>query len=186
LGTFCINPAEVDLRVIVKQVLDDNEAILEKKKLHVEEKYGENEIGVPILHADKQVCLVIVRSLISNAILFSKEGGTIKIVMSNIEKDETFGNRGLSEDSLVLSISDSGIGIPEDDKKDIFSRLFKASNTKESDGTGAGLSLYIISLIFGKIGGAVWFDSVQDVGSTFYAAFPLSGMAKKEGTKSLD
>lgn len=187
LGTFSINPTEVDLRFLVKQVLTEYSAHLDEKKIHVEETYEGGTPGtIPTLQADKQMCLVILRNLISNAILFSKEEGVVHVDVREVKQHEEYGYKKLTDDSLVVAISDSGIGIPEADKEKIFSKLFKASNASNDESKGAGLGLYIVQLILSKIGGEVWFNSTKDVGSTFYVAFPKSGMPKKEGHTTLD
>lgn len=187
LGTFSINPTDVDLRFLVKQVLGEYKVRSDEKKIHVEEVYeGATPGNIPTLLADKQICLVIFRNLISNAILFSKEDGVVHVDIREMRQGEECGNKLVHDDSLVLSITDTGIGIPEEDKEKIFSKLFKASNATNEESKGAGLSLYITQLILSKTGGQIWFTSTKDVGTTFYVAFPKSGMPKKEGRTTLD
>lgn len=187
LGTFSINPTETDLRFLVKQVLVEYKVRLDDKKIHVDEVYEGGVPGmVPTLHVDKQICLVILRSLISNAILFSKEEVGITVSIFEKRQGEECASKIMSDDCLVVAISDSGIGIPEEDKEKIFSKFFKASNASNDDAKGSGLGLYIVKLILSKTGGEVWFISTQNVGSTFYVAFPKSGMPKKEGRTTLD
>lgn len=187
LGTFSVNPVDVDLRVLVKQVLSEYKAHAEEKKIHIEEVYEGATMGnIPTLLADKQMCLVILRNLVSNTIFFSKEDGTVHIAISEKKQGEECGSKNLSSDCLVLAISDSGIGIPDEDKDKIFSKLFKASNSTNEESKGSGLGLYITQLILSKTGGDIWFTSTKDVGSTFYVAFPKQGMLKKEGRTTLD
>lgn len=187
LGTFSVNPTDTDLRLIVKQVITEQKSILEEKKIHTEESYDGAIPGmIPSLFVDKQICLVMLRTLITNAILFSKDEGVVKLEICEKNQGEEYGSKTLSDDSLVVSISDFGIGIPEADKTQIFSKFFKASNAINEDSKGAGLGLYIVRLILDKIGGDVWFTSEQGVGSTFYIAFPKKGMQRKEGRTTLD
>lgn len=187
LGTFGINPMETDLRFIVKQVLTEKNVDISLKKIKIKELYEGAIPGmVPTFMADKQMCLVIVRNLISNAILFSKEEGDIAISILTGKMNEQFGGKTIMEESLVLMIKDNGIGIPEGDKQNIFSKLYKGSNVGEVDSSGAGLGLYIITLILSKVGGEIWFESMQGVGSTFFVAFPKRGMEKKVGRTTLD
>lgn len=187
LGTFGINPMDIDLRFIVKQVLTERKTDIALKKITIQELYEGAIPGMlPTFQADKQMCLVIVRNIISNAILFSKEEGTIEIRILTGNEHEQFGGKTISEESLVLMIKDNGIGIPEGDKASIFSKLFKGSNVGEVDSSGAGLGLYIVKLILSKVGGEVWFESLQGVGTTFFVAFPRRGMDKKVGRTTLD
>jgi two-component system, OmpR family, phosphate regulon sensor histidine kinase PhoR len=187
LGTFSINPTVVDLRKVVKDVLDQNKAKIDEKKLRVSEEYMNGISGtVPTLPLDKQIAFVLMRSLISNAIIFSKEGSEIKITLKEAKQHEMVSGLEIPEDSLVVSVQDSGIGIPKSEQEKIFSKLFKASNARSYDENGSGLSLYIVRSILSKTGGASWFTSLENVGTTFYIAFPKAGMSKKSGKVNLD
>jgi signal transduction histidine kinase len=187
LGTFSINPVSTDLRFLVKQVLTEYKIQTEEKKISVEELYESTIPGsIPELFVDKQICLVIFRALISNAILFSKEGSFIKIGISEKSQGEEYGAKKIKDDSLIFFVSDSGIGIPDGDKENIFSKFFKAGNARDEDAKGSGLGLYIVHMILKITGGEVWFSSTENVGSTFYASFPKIGMLKKEGRTTLD
>ncbi|MBP6948563.1 MAG: HAMP domain-containing histidine kinase [Candidatus Pacebacteria bacterium] len=187
LDTFSIIPTDTDLRFLVKQIISENKSILDEKKIAVEESYlGSTPGTVGVLHADKQICLVILRILFTNAILFSKENSSISVHIQEMKQGEMAGSKIISDDSFVVSFVDSGIGIPEEDKENIFSKFFKASNAINEDSKGAGLSLYIVKLILSKTGGDVWFTSTLNKGSTFYVAFPKSGMPLKQGKTTLD
>lgn len=187
LGTFCVVPTEVVFSQVTKEVINENKVHLEEKQLNVKEDYEISSEGKPLsLIADKQICLVLIRALLSNAINFSKAGGTIEIKFSNRKRGEIYGGEKLDHDGIVFSISDSGIGIPEVDKKKVFTKLFKASNVSDSENSGSGLGLYVISKVAEKTGGKVWFESVQNIGTTFFVIFPQLGMQKKDGKTIID
>ncbi len=188
LGTFSINPTDTDLRFLVKQVITECKNNIEGKKLQIQEMYESTIPGmIPNISVDKQICLVLMRNIITNAIIFSKEDGVININIKEVKQGEGYGSKNLQDDALVFSVADFGIGIPEGDKDKIFSKLFKASNVVNNDESkGAGLNLYITKEIVNKVGGEIWFVSTKDVGSTFYVSFPKSGMPKKEGRTTLD
>lgn len=188
LGTFSINPTDTDLRFLVKQVVTEYKNHIESKKLHIQEMYESAIPGmIPNISVDKQICLVLMRNLISNAIIFSKEEGLININIKEFKQGEECEGKNLKDDCLVFSMSDNGIGIPEEDKDKIFSKLFKASNVANNDESkGAGLNLYITKEIVNKVGGDIWCTSTKDVGSTFYVTFPKHGMQRKEGRTTLD
>ncbi len=187
LGTFSISPVEADLSRIVKQVLSELSSFITEKKITIEESYvSDSSPLVPTLLLDKQMCVVILRNLISNAILFSKEEGKVLVSIHEVKQGDECGGEKILEDSLLFSVTDSGIGIPEKDKEKIFSKLYKGSNVAGEESKGAGLGLYMTELIVSNVGGAVWFTSTENVGSTFYVTFPKQGMQKKEGTPTLD
>ncbi len=188
LGTFSINPTDTDLRFLVKQVVTEYKNSIEGKKLYIQEMYESAIPGmIPNISVDKQICLVLMRNLISNAIIFSKEEGVININIKEYKQGEECGNKNIKDDALVFSVSDNGIGIPEEDKDKIFGKLFKAGNVANNEESkGAGLNLYITNEIVGKFGGGIWFISTKDVGTTFYVSFPKHGMPRKEGKTALD
>ncbi|MDQ5962395.1 MAG: two-component system, OmpR family, sensor histidine kinase VicK [Patescibacteria group bacterium] len=185
LGTFSVTPEEIELSAVLKGVLSEMKDVIEEKGLSIEESY-EHNTSEPI-SLDKQMCLVIFRNLISNALLFSKEKGTVRISVKEVKQGEECGTKVLHNDSLVVVIADDGIGIPEADKQHVFSKSFyRGSNVTDENSKGAGLGLYITKLILEKTEGDIWFTSTKDVGSTFYVAFPKSGMQTKEGKTKLD
>lgn len=91
----------------------------------------------------------------------------------------------LDRGSLVFVVKDTGYGIPENQQGRIFQKLFRADNVRIKDTEGTGLGLYIVKSIVDQAGGKIWFESIQDQGTTFYITLPLLGMKKKEGRKQL-
>lgn len=183
LGTFSVRPEDVELESILKQTLADLKGFIEEKKVSVEESYG---TSIPHISLDRNLCAVIFRNLISNAIRFSKERGSVQISVKEMRQGEECGGKTLEQDSLVVAVADSGIGIPEKDKQYVFSKPFyRGSNVTDEHKGGSGLGLYMTKLIFEKTQGEVWFISNNN-GTTFYVAFPRSGMQKREGKTTLD
>jgi signal transduction histidine kinase len=185
LGTFSISPTEINLRDVVKQVLQDLTKESARKGIVIKEIY---EGAVPgmlaSMQADKQICTVLVRTLIANAIAYSHEGKEVIVSVVETSENTTIAGYTLPEDSFVVSVQDFGIGIEENDKQNIFTKFFKGSNA--GDSSGSGLGLYLNHLIIEKVGGHIWYESVRDSGSTFYIAFPKHGMQRKEGRVTLD
>ncbi len=187
LGTFSITPVEVDLRAITKQALTDLAVLHESKHLKIHESYEGAVPGmIGTLLADKQVCLVLVRTLIENAIAFSHDEGEVTISVSEKAGGDTLGNHTLSHESFVIMVKDSGIGIPEGEQAQVFGRFFKATNTQETGSSGSGLGLYTVKTILDTVGGEIWFESIRGEGSSFFIALPKSGMAQKSGKVSFD
>lgn len=187
LGTFCINPTVVDLRDVVKDALLQNKAKIDTKKLRIIEEYAGGMNGsISTLPLDKQIALILIRTLLSNAIIFSKEGSEITVAIKEAKQHEVVSGMSIPEDSLVISVRDHGIGIPKNEQEKVFSKLFKASNARSYDENGSGLSLYIVRAILSKTGGVSWFNSEENVGTTFFIAFPKTGMPKKSGKVNLD
>lgn len=183
LGTFIIEPEAVNVPEMSKSILDELKPQILEKKLNIKEEYDKD---TPIFQADQKLLRIVFQNLISNAVKYTKPEGAINVMTKVVSKGQVFGEKELDEDSLAISVSDSGMGIPSNQKEKIFIKLFRADNARESETEGTGLGLYIVKSIIDQSGGCIWFSSEENKGTTFFIKLPLSGMKKKEGTKKLD
>ena len=120
-----------------------------------------------VINLDAKLLWSIVTNLISNAIKYSKENCEIKV------KSETLDN------SLKLTVSDSGIGIPTDEHKYIFERFYRARNATNFEGTGLGL--HIVQKYVHLMKGTIAFESKLNDGTDFIVILP-GGTAKEIST----
>lgn len=102
----------------------------------------------------------VLQNLIDNAIKYTKENGVVTIGLE------------ASGGDLHFWVKDTGIGIPEADKEKIFSRFFRAQNAAHSQTSGSGLGLFIVQSIVKRHGGKIWFESEENVGTTFHVLLP--------------
>jgi two-component system phosphate regulon sensor histidine kinase PhoR len=116
--------------------------------------------GLPQVLADESRVEQVLVNIIHNAIKFTPAGGRIKV------------SAEVKENNLVVSVADTGIGIPADDLPRIFERFYKADKSRASGGTGLGLA--IAKHIVEAHGGRIWAESVEGKGSTFKFALPLT------------
>ena len=132
-----------------------NANMLLKEGQHI--KYPDN-IDDIVLIQDERTIELSLTNLVHNAIKYSPEYAdvTIKIVQNN--KD------------TIFEIADTGIGIPENDQKNIFNRYFRAENALTTPGTGIGLN--IVKSHIENLGGSINFISEAHVGSTFTLSIP--------------
>lgn len=151
---FLNEKGEVDLLKISDSVLEELAEQISVKKINIVKKYGDD---VPQLNIGTKTARIIFQNLITNAVKYTQEKGIIEI---KIEKKI---NGGVS-----VSVKDTGYGIPKDAQKRIFSKLFRADNIKEKEPSGTGLGLYLLKSLVEKLGGKVWFESEEGVGTTFY------------------
>ncbi len=100
----------------------------------------------------------LLHNLFSNALKYTNYKGKIKINVIN--KIQT----------VLISVSDSGIGIPEYAKGKVFLDFYRAKNAKEFDRDGVGMGLSIVQEITKKHHGKVWFESQENVGTIFYVS----------------
>ena len=116
----------------------------------------------------------VIINLISNSIRYSaKDRGNIVVGLEKKAKD------------FIISVKDDGIGIAEGFKPRIFERFARADNAQHTGTESSGLGLYLTRLIMKTVGGQIWFESQEGVGSTFYVSIPTEGMKKKSGDKGL-
>lgn len=114
--------------------------------------------GVETVLTDKSLFERIVINLTSNAFKYSPQHTTVKL---SLNMDGT---------SLVLRVADEGIGIPEEDRANLFQPFFRASNVGRVAGTGLGLS--IVKQSVDLLGGTVMYSTSQGKGSTFTVVLP--------------
>ncbi len=113
------------------------------------------EPGLPPVLANPDQIKSLWNNLISNAIKYNRDGGRVEVVL------------GLEGRRLVARVSDTGIGIPPEAMKRLFSEFFRADNAKVHSRAGTGLGLSIIKEIIERAGGGVTVESVLDQGTTF-------------------
>lgn len=181
LGTFSVEPEEMDLNKTITDVLKEIEPSIEERNIHL--SVGTKKLATMI--ADPQLMRMIVTNLLTNAVKYTPEGGEVTVHSDMVTAGEEVHGKKVKEDSVFFSVSDTGYGIPENQKKFIFSKLFRADNVQRRDTKGTGLGLYIVKSIIDLAHGMIWFDSTEDKGTTFYVVLPLHGMEKKEGSKRI-
>jgi signal transduction histidine kinase len=138
--------------------------------MHVEKKVGEN---LPQVNADPTLARMIIQNLLTNAIKYTPEEGTITCTL------------GVEGSDLALSVADTGYGIPLAEQPKIFTKLYRAENVRDKVTDGTGLGLYVIKAVVEETGGTIRFASQETKGTTFYITIPLSGMKAHAGSKPL-
>ena len=111
------------------------------------------------LRTDPRILRNILFNLISNASKYSDENRNIYLTCA------------FRDEHVRLSVKDEGIGIPEDDKKHMFDRFFRASNAINIQGTGLGLN--IVKRYIDLLNGKIEFESEYGKGSTFTIEIPI-------------
>ncbi|MFQ5492591.1 MAG: ATP-binding protein [Candidatus Dojkabacteria bacterium] len=175
LGTIPITPEETDIVEMARTVISEHRPGIDKKRINLTENFAEN---LPKMMLDPKIMRMVFNNLLSNSIKYTPEEGSITVDMYLDKKDG-------QDEHLMFKISDTGMGIPEEQKDRIFEKMFRADNIKELDVDGTGLGLYITKSVLEKFGGRVWFESELHKGSTFYVSIPITGMTKVSGAKPM-
>jgi signal transduction histidine kinase len=149
-------PTDAQLSTLVEETFTLLDPELQAKKISIA-KFGFDD---PLnAHVDPNMIKSVLRNLLTNAIKFTPPEGTITIRVTSDEK------------SHILSISDNGVGIPEAHRSRIFTLdSIITKGTKQEAGTGLGLIL--CKEFVEKNKGAIWFESEEGKGTTFYFSLP--------------
>lgn len=129
------------------------------KKMHI--SYSSTG-AIPSLYVDEERIVDMLQNLIENAIKYSREGTVVSITSQ------------VAGDYVRISVSDTGIGIPESDYDKIFSRFFRASNAMQFATEGSGLGLSIVNNVVQRHAGKISFSSKENEGTTFTVELPIN------------
>jgi len=153
------NFVPTDIFVVLDSVILDLLPQINKKNILINIK--SNNKNMPKIYADSLKIRSVFQNLLENSIKYSKENG--KIDLDFVIRDNF----------IQFSIRDYGIGIPESQKKNIFSKFFRGENAKRIVADGTGLGLFIVNSVIEKHEGKIWFDSEENKGTIFYFTLPI-------------
>jgi PAS domain S-box-containing protein len=149
----------LDLRSVVRASHASITGLLSNRHLQVEEELPDR----PVLVNGEAIYLErALTNLLSNAIKFTRDGGRI---VTGIAMD--------GDQSCRLSVSDTGVGIPEDEIQDVFRRFFRSSNVRADAIQGTGLGLSIVRSIVEQHHGQIDVHSNSGEGTTFTITLPV-------------
>jgi signal transduction histidine kinase len=103
-------------------------------------------------------------NLLSNAVKYSKKGGKVTVDFKDMQ----------TENKVLITVKDMGLGIPAKQQSRMFEKFFRADNVQTAETEGTGLGLYIAKAIIEGHGGKIWFESEENVGTTFFVELPKS------------
>jgi PAS domain S-box-containing protein len=159
-GMMEFNPLNYDLQEIIKENVDVIYANAKQKNIQVINIIP-NDISI---YADHHMLNTVIRNLLNNAIKFTHEGGFIDI---GIQRPKiNFDN------SVCVFIKDSGIGMDDDIKLNLFKLNANVSRTGTNDEPSSGLGLLLCKEFINKHNGEIWVESEEGIGSTFYFRLP--------------
>lgn len=156
-GEVSLEIEPVDLAEVVARVTGRLKAQADKAKLDF---FVDIPSGLLPVRADKERVEQVLVNLIHNAIKFTPPKGRIS-VSAKSERDD-----------VLVSVADTGIGIPADDLPRVFERFYKTDKARAGGGTGLGLA--IVKHLIEAHGGKVWAESVEGKGSTFTFTLPIA------------
>lgn len=161
-----LNPSAVDIVSFIKEVLESFNDLSERKQIQLVFK---SQLKYFYTLFDQDKIERVLFNLLSNAFKFTPVGGTISL---ELEKGDTFKSSG--ESSVIIKVSDTGIGIPAEDKERIFDRFFQIDTTAPILNQGSGIGLSIVKEFVKMHGGNISVESEPGKGSSFILEFPFT------------
>jgi signal transduction histidine kinase len=137
------------------QSLADNKSILVSIQI---------EPRLPALVGDRDRLVQVLTNVLSNSIKFTPQGGKIEVAARFVQTPRP---------QIVVSVSDTGVGIPEEDLELIFEKFQRSGDVLTNNTEGTGLGLTISRQIVEYHGGRIWVESTLGKGSTFTFTLPL-------------
>jgi signal transduction histidine kinase len=128
---------------------------------------------MPNIWADQNRLIQVLTNLVSNAHKYTPPEGTITVSAQVIEAVYDNKNRSLGP-FLQISVSDTGIGMSEEDLIKLFTPYFRSENPQAREQPGTGLGLTITHGIVQRHGGKIWVESILNQGTTFFFTVPLA------------
>ena len=164
-GKLEYKPIPVDLRDMINTVLSIARGYIENRDLNL--YVSREELKTPYAMADELRIREVLLNIISNAIKFTKDGGTISFVAENCP--------GNDEHHVIVRyrISDTGIGMSEEFLDRIFDEFSQENDGARTSYKGTGLGMAIAKKYVDLMGGKIEVSSRQGVGSTFTVEIPL-------------
>lgn len=169
-----IEPKMTDITKLAKDVVNSYVPIARANNCQV--IINEPKELLPKIKIDPALIREVLSNLVSNGVKYSQNKTGQNKVFIFLAKRKT---------DIMLSVQDSGIGIPKKFQSRIFQKFFRADNVAKIDTGGTGFGLYISKLLVEASGGKIWFKSEEDKGTTFYFTLPLSGSEAREGERGL-
>lgn len=119
--------------------------------------------NLPCVRGDAGLLREVLRNLLDNAIQYTPAGGRIEV------------SAAANESFTIVTVADTGIGIPRADQPRIFERFYRVDVARSREVGGTGLGLAIAKHIVEGHGGQIWVESTVGEGSTFHFSIPLAG-----------
>jgi PAS domain S-box-containing protein len=145
---------EFNLREFMEDIVDEMAEWLKKKRQRIQYSFKGDEM----ICQDKKILRNVMLNLLSNAIKYSHEEKTIGLHVES------------KSQNVQIAVKDEGMGIPQEAQQNLFSKFYRAANVNNIQGTGLGLN--IVKRYMELLGGAISFESQENVGTTFYIEFP--------------
>jgi PAS domain S-box-containing protein len=156
MGRVKVEKEEVDIMETIRGVIEELTPQAESKHMTLVRELPEQHS----IYTDKRLVRIIVQNLLANAIRYTTEGGTATLSLKS--------NGG----ATIVSVADTGVGIPPEEQGKIFSKMYRATNAQKMEANGNGIGLYMCKALAEAMGGTITFESEMGKGTTFTVTLP--------------
>ncbi len=173
-GKFGYNFQELPFVEFTDKLLAEERVVADSYKINLYFDRPKDEFS---LFFDPEKLALAITNLVDNAIKYNVPNGSVTVTISRLP----------NEPYILVSVKDTGLGIPKEAMDKLFTKFFRAENAIKFSTEGSGLGLYLVKNIITRHGGRIWAESEVNRGTTFY--FTLSTdpkMIKQRETTSED
>lgn len=169
-GKLQLEREYVSMNDLFSHILDRFDMVLQSeayrnKNYKIQRDLTQRTLWVDI---DQDKVTQVIDNIMNNALKYSPDGGTITCRLME------------THNSVVLSITDEGMGIPRKDLQHIFERFYRVDKARARSMGGTGLGLAISREVLMLHGGRIWATSVENKGSTFFISLPYESFEEEE------
>lgn len=144
---------------VIQEIIDNFDTPIKASKVSINFEILNGPL--PPVQTDSEKLKRIIINLLSNSIKYTPSPGKIRIT---VEKNK---------DHLIVTTSDTGVGIPKSDQRKIFDKFFRSANVIKLAPDGTGLGLFIAKSLVEAMGGKINFESEEGKGTKFYFTLPI-------------
>ncbi|HSX05676.1 MAG TPA: HAMP domain-containing sensor histidine kinase [Candidatus Saccharimonadales bacterium] len=159
-GSLRLKPKLVEVHKLLQEIVEAQIPQAKQRNVQLITSFHQN---LPQVFLDGTLIGYVFENLIANAIKYSRENSDVTIFLSRLQ------------DTLLLQVTDSGIGIPRDHQRLIFEKFYRDPNAMQHAPDGTGLGLHLCRIIAHRSGGEIWFESKEGKGTTFWFTIPIKG-----------
>jgi len=157
-GTIETKPNTFELKTLAEESINDVSVMAYSKSIKL--KLSLKGTTDTTLTTDALMVKEVVINLLSNAIKYTPDKGTVELIIKPRLKD------------IIIEVKDDGWGIPSSDQDQIFTKFYRAQNIARRETDGTGLGLYLVKGLLNSLGGSIWFESIENKGTSFYIKLP--------------
>lgn len=158
MGRVKVDLTQTDLAHTATSVLEELAEEAKRKAIVVTREFPDTMVT----KSDSKLVRIVFQNLVSNALRYTQENGKVTV---RIEKRSS---------GFVMSVTDTGVGIPLEEQGKIFSKLYRATNARAIEANGNGIGLYMSKALVEALGGTIGFTTELGKGTTFTVTLPAT------------